>query len=146
LSDSFAVRATGWYFDQSGSEFYNITLNEKIDRGHDWGGRLSARADLSSNFNIVWTAEYEHVEGPSQRAFAPNGAPQLFFGRGEPETPSTIRRDTPSREKNHQFYVAQNATYNSDIGKFNLLASYRDYHLTGIEDQDFTDLQPIAGV
>jgi iron complex outermembrane receptor protein len=142
VSENFAVRGAAWYFNQTGSEYYNITLNENIDRGHDWGGRLSARADITSNFNVVWTAEYEDVEGPSQRAYAPHGAPQLFFGVGAPETPRTIQRDTPSRSKDHQFYVSQNASYDSDWGRFNLLASYRDYHLTGIEDQDFTALEP----
>jgi iron complex outermembrane receptor protein len=145
LSENFAVRGAAWYFNQTGSEYYNITLNENIDAGHDYGGRLSARADLTPDLNIVWTAEYEDTEGPSQRAYAPNGVAQLFFGVGAPETKRTIQRDTPSISKDHQFYASQNVTYDSSFGRFNLLASYRDYNLKGVEDQDYTALTPVAG-
>ncbi len=145
VTDNFALRGAGWFFDQSGSEYYNITLHEKIDRGHDDGGRLSAKLDLSDSLNVLWTVEYEDVDGPSNRSYAPNGVAQLFFGVGAPETPTTIQRDTPSRSSYHQFYASQNVTYDNDWGRFNLLASYRDYHLKGIEDQDYTALTPVAG-
>ncbi len=144
VTDNFAVRGAGWYFDQTGSEYYNITLNEKIDRNHDGGGRLSAKLDITDKLNVLWTAEYEDVEGPSNRSYAPNGVAQLFFGVGAPETPTTVQRDTPSRTAYHQFYLSQNITYDTDWGRFNVLASYRDYHLTGIEDQDYTALTPSA--
>ncbi|HEX2594270.1 MAG TPA: TonB-dependent receptor [Rhizomicrobium sp.] len=145
LSDNFSVRGAAWWFNQTGSEYYNITLNEQIDRGHDWGGRLSAKADITPKFNIVWSVEYEDVEGPSNRSYAPLGVTQIFGAHGAPETPKTIQRDTPNRSKDHQFYVSQVATYDSDgWGRFNLLASYRDYHLKGIEDQDATGLTPDA--
>jgi iron complex outermembrane receptor protein len=145
LADNFAVRGAGWYFNQTGSEYINITLNEKIDRGHDAGGRLSAKLDITDKLNVLWMAEYEDVTGPSQRAYAPFGVAQLFVGVGAPETPTTIQRDTPSRSAYHQLYLSQNITHDTEWGRFNLLASYRDYHLTGIEDQDFTALTPVAG-
>src|SRR5690348_14073868 len=69
LADNFAVRGAGWYFNQTGSEYINITLNEKIDRGHDAGGRLSAKLDITDKLNVLWMAEYEDVTGPSQRAY-----------------------------------------------------------------------------
>jgi iron complex outermembrane receptor protein len=145
LSDDFSVRAAGWYFNQTGSEYYNSFLHENIDRGHDYGGRLTGLADWSANANTLLTVEYEDVTGPSQRTYAPNGVPGVLNGvLSAPETPRTIQRDTPNRSAWHQFYASQNTTYDSDVGRFNLIASYRDYHLKGTEDQDQSTVDPAA--
>ncbi len=145
LSDMFSVRAAGWYFNQTGSEYYNSFLNENIDRGHDIGGRLSGKLDWTSNLSTVVTFEYEDVTGPSQRTYAPNGVPGVLNGvLSAPETPRTIQRDTPNRSQWDQFYVAQTTSYDSDAGRFSLMASYRDYKLDGIEDQDQSTVDPAA--
>lgn len=148
LTSDFAVRATGWLFDQKKGEFYNSTLGVEMDRSRSEGGRLSARVTPTDGLEIIWTAEYDHNKGPSIRTFAPNGVQNSVVGApivSDPETPRTVQRDTDGRADNRQYYLSQTVRYDSEIGRFSLLAAYRDYDLSSIEDLDATALAPTLG-
>lgn len=145
VNPNISVRVTGWTIEQRKGEYFNQTLDEQIDRQRDQGLRVSAVANLGSALTGTWTAEYQKTRGPSQRTYAPDGVANGPVVVSPPETPDTIQRDTPSLTETEQFYAAQTLSYATDAGTLTLLASYRDYRLTGIEDQDFTALPITAG-
>lgn len=145
VSNRFSTRIAGWIFDQDEGEYYNVTLGQEIDEQQDKGLRFSARANLTDDLAVLWTAEYQKATGPALRAYAPNGVVNdLVFGTfaSGPETARTIRQDTPSYSDAETFYISQNITYDTSIGMFNLMASYKDYDANAIQDADYTDITP----
>ncbi|HWW57958.1 MAG TPA: TonB-dependent receptor [Sphingopyxis sp.] len=141
VSDDFALRAAGWFFDQNKGEFYNVTLDQEVDKSRSSGVRLSARYAPGDDLEILWSGEYSRGSGPATRSFAPDGVTN-FLVTSAPETPRTIARDTPSHSRSRTYYLSQTINYDSDIGRFSLLAAYRNYKLTGTDDQDGTAIAP----
>lgn len=144
LGDTFAVRATGWYENQNKGEWYNATLNQYQDKNTEDGGRLTAKWSPNNHFTGVWMAEYSNNVGPSVEAYAPTGVTNGVL-TGTPETPTRVYRDTPNRNWNHQLYLSQDLKYESGFGTFQWLASYSDYRMHDIEDQDQTAIGPADG-
>ena len=142
VTDDFAVRLAGWYFNQDKGEFYNIAQNQEMDANTDKGVRLSARLDLDESWSVLWMAEYQETDIPSARTVAPFGVANGPYATGAPETPRTIQRDAPMRGLTEQTYLSQDIRFESEIGTFNLLAAYRNYSLDSTEDQDYTALDP----
>ena len=146
ISDTFAIRAAGWYFNQNKGEFYNITRNEELERTKDQGARLSAKWDVSPDLSVTWIAEYEKTDTPSAITYAPNGVTSLGGIKSPAETPRTVRRDSPLRVDTRQYYLSQDVKYDAgSAGTFDLLLAYRNYKLASTEDQDYTALPPTAG-
>lgn len=145
LTDSFAVRLAGWYFNQEGGEFYNIARGEEMDAMTDKGVRLSALYDINDAWSVTWMAEYQETDSPSARTYAPGGVANGPVVSSPPETFRTIRRDSPLRVETEQTYLSQDLKYNSAVGTFSLLAAYRKYDLNSIEDQDYTALDVSSG-
>lgn len=145
LSDTFAVRLAGWYFNQEGGEFYNIARGEEMDAMTDKGIRLSAVYDINDAWSVLWMAEYQDSDFPSARTYAPNGVANGALVSPS-ETFRTIGRDSPMRGKSRQTYLSQDIGYESSIGTFHLLAAYRNYDLNSTEDQDYTALDPSSGI
>jgi iron complex outermembrane receptor protein len=143
-NENVSTRVTGWFIDQRKGEYYNETLNEQIDKSRDEGLRVSTAVNFSSAWSGLWTLEYQKTDGPSQRAYAPDGI-QNGSVKSPAETPGTIQRDTPSRNDTTQYYATQKLTYAADAGTLTMLAAFRDYSLDGIEDADFTALPVSAG-
>lgn len=141
VSNDFAVRAAGWLFDQNKGEFYNVTLDEELDKSRSSGIRLSARYTPGDDLEIIWSTEYSRNTGPATRTFAPNGVTN-FLVTSAPETPRTIARDTPSHSRSRTYYLSQAINYESDAGRFSLLAAYRNYKLNAVDDQDGTAFAP----
>ncbi len=145
VNSKFSTRMAGWWFNQDKGEYYNQTLHQEIDKGFDEGLRFSAKAQATEDLSILWMAEYQKTEGPALRAYAPNGVLNdvaLGTNRSDPESYRTIHQDTPSRATSETYYVSQNIAYETDIGLFNLLASYKDYDHHSIQDADYTDFAP----
>lgn len=145
VNSKFSTRMAGWWFNQEKGEYYNETLHQEIDKGYDKGLRFSAKAQATEDLSILWVAEYQKTEGPALRAYAPNGVLNdvaLGTNRSDPESYRTIHQDTPSRATSETYYVSQNIAYETDIGLFNLLASYKDYDHHSIQDADYTDFAP----
>jgi iron complex outermembrane receptor protein len=153
IANNFALRATGWWFNQNQGQLYNPTLDLYIDKSRDVGGRLSARWDIDSRLSTLWTAELEDKTGPSFTAYAPNGIGAVFGVQccglpvEPPETLHTIHQDTPDREHWQQFYLSQDTTYDlgNGAGSLELQGAYRNYHLFLQEDQDHTAFGPDSG-
>lgn len=145
ISDAVSMRVTGWYFNQEGSEIYNETLDEQVSAGNDKGLRASLSADLTDNFNVTWMVEYQDVEGPSLKTYAPKGV--VNGGILSPvETVDRIRRDTPSDAEFDTFFVSQKIAYDTDIGQFALNASYRKYDFNAVSDSDQTAIPITAAL
>ena len=140
-----AVRATAWTIDQRKGEYYNIYLNEQIDRSKDQGLRFSVAANASPSLSLLGTVEYTKADTPALRTYAPNGVPNGLAAVSPPETPSTVQRDTSSRNHIEQGYASGKLSYGAALGTLSLMASVRSYKLTGPQDQDQTALQPSAG-
>ncbi|HEX3919740.1 MAG TPA: TonB-dependent receptor [Caulobacteraceae bacterium] len=146
ISPTFAVRAAGWWFNQTQGQLYDPTLNQYVDRFRDAGVRLSARWDPSNRLSVVWMLEYQDKNGPSFEGFAPVGLTDQFgipccgFPSTGPESPSNIPEDTANTEHWDQTYLTQDLTYDTGgwAGSFELLAAYKNYHLHLQEDQDHT--------
>lgn len=148
VGEGVALRAAGWLFNQNRGEFYNVTLGREIDHGRDSGLRLTARAVPRDDLEIIWAAEYERSSGPSRRAYAPDGVANSIVGApivSDPEAPGTLQRNVDGRTRFRQYYLSQTVNYATSIGRFTLLASYRDYALTGVQDADGTALAPRDG-
>jgi iron complex outermembrane receptor protein len=146
VSDDFAVRVAGWYFNQNEGEFYNIFLDEQLDKTTDQGIRASARYDFDPQWSVTWIAEYQKTDTPSARTYAPDGIVTLGGVTSPEETPKTVQRDTPLRADTRQFYFSQDISYETQTaGTFQLLAAYRNYKLESLEDQDYTALDPSDG-
>lgn len=143
ISESFAMRAAGWYFNQDEGEMFNDALGEEIDAFNNQGGRLSARADLSDTLSVTWTAEYQEADTPSRRTYAPNGVPFVLGGCcSTPETIKRIHRDSPNRNENNSTFLSQDVRWETSWGTLNLLAAHREYELNGTEDLDGTTFGP----
>ncbi len=148
VTSTVAVRATGWLFDQSGGEFYNLTLGKEIDRSRDAGVRLGVRATPTDRLEVVWTGEYAEHRGPSIRTYSPDGTPNSILGApivSPPETPRTVRRDVDGRARYRQYYLSQTVNYRADAGTLSLLTAYRNYRFAGVQDFDGTALSPSDG-
>jgi iron complex outermembrane receptor protein len=150
ITDNFAVRATGWWINQNEGQLYNNFLNQYIDRNRDFGGRVSAKWDVSNRLSVVWLSDLEDKHGPSFTAYAPDGIGGLFnvnccgLPYQPPETLSTISEDTPDVEHWQQFFISQDANYDTKswVGSFELLTSYRNYHMSEEDDWDHTAFSP----
>jgi len=152
INENVATRATVWHVNQTGGEYFNSFLNEQIDRNSDKGLRFSLAANLSSAWSALGTLEYQKTSGPSLRVYAPNGVPNGGFAPFFPavvspaETPETVQHDTPSVNDTEQFYAAGKFSYSAPAGgTLTLMASYRDYTLKDIQDQDYTALALDSG-
>ena len=151
VSDALAVRAAGWWFETDGGQFDNDLLGEELDFSEDKGIRLSGLWDISERWSLWTTVEYSDVSGPSFLTYSPEGVIDflsLIGGPGQsrpPESPSSIRRDIDESTDLEQTYVAGNLEWETELGTFNLLASYRDYEMEGTRDGDSADFQPSDG-
>lgn len=144
ISDTFALRAAGWYQDQSKGRMYDALQHTYVDRNRHDGGRLSALWTPTDNFSALWMAEYSENQGPSVQAFAPRGIQNLLV-KSPPETSDLIYRNTPNVNHNNQLYLSQDLNYRGDFGRFEWLASYSKYRMHDIEDNDKTGLDPTTG-
>lgn len=144
LSDSIAVRLTGWHFNQARGEMKNETLQEYIGKSTDKGIRGSLKASLTPEFTIQALAEYQEYDGPSLISFAPNGISGngLTFQPAKLETFDKVFRDTPSVSNKSNAYFFVKAEYDAGFATFALNGSYREYRFNASYDLDQTDLGP----
>jgi iron complex outermembrane receptor protein len=145
LGDSVATRATVWYMDQGKGDYYNIYLQNYIDRSKNEGGRFSVAAALSPVVTALGTVEFEKSEGPSLLTYAPNGVANGIGVVSPDETPMTVQRDTDSRIDVNQLYTSAKLTYTASVGTLILQGSFKNYRDELTIDQDHTALQPSAG-
>jgi iron complex outermembrane receptor protein len=151
VSDTWAVRAAGWWFDTEGGQFENDLRNEELDFVEDKGLRLSSRWDLADNVSLLLTGEYLDSSGPSFLTYSPNGVVDFLSLIGGPgqsrpgESPTSIRRDTHEYTDIEQVYLSGNLAWDTEIGMFNLLTSYRAYEMDAVRDGDSADFQPTDG-
>lgn len=151
VSDTFALRAAGWWFDTEGGQFDNVYLDDEMDFLEDEGLRLSALWDLSDSVSLQLMGEYSESSGPSFLTYSPDGLVDFLTLIGlpgttlAPETPETVRRDTAEHADLDQYYLSANLEWQTDIGTFNLLASYRDYEFRSVRDGDSGDFDPSSG-
>ena len=144
LSDTIAVRLTGWHFNQTRGEMKNETLQEYIGKMTDKGLRGTLKAQLTPEFTIQAMAEYQEYDGPSLISFAPNGITGngLTFQPSKKETFSKVFRDTPSVSAKSNAYFFLKAEYDAGFATFALNGSYREYRFNATYDLDQTDLGP----
>lgn len=144
LSDTIAVRLTGWHFNQDRGEMKNETLQEYIGKSTDKGIRGSLNASLTPEFTIQALAEYQEYDGPSLISFAPSGITGngLTFQPTKRETFNTVFRDTPSMSSKSNAYLFMKAEYDAGFATFALNGSYREYRFKASYDLDQTDLGP----
>ncbi|BCW90879.1 Vitamin B12 transporter BtuB [Alphaproteobacteria bacterium SO-S41] len=142
IDDMFSVRLTSWYQNQTGSELFNETLQQKVEAYNEKGVRASLQAD-SGKWTVLWMAEWHDGWGPSLRTFAPIGVVN-GSQRSLPETFNLNRQNTPSRQDTEETYVMQKVSYESSIGTFEANISFRNYDLFSVIDSDQTPLGPVA--
>lgn len=145
LGDSAALRGTVWSLNQRKGDYYNVTLNEEIDKAEDQGVRLSAAFKLGRSADALVTLEASRADTPSLRTYAPRGVGNGPAALSPVETRRTVQRDTSSRNDIEQTYLAARLNWNLGGGTLSLLASLRDYRLDGLQDQDQTALPLSAG-
>jgi iron complex outermembrane receptor protein len=152
ITDTFAVRAAGWYFDTDGGQWHNDLRGENMDFLQEGGLRLSGKWDITSDLSSLTMLEFIDSKGPSFIAYSPTGVRDfldLITGGGGqvagPEDPDSIRRDTKEYDKVRQYYASEDLEWTTGIGKFSLLGSYRTYQMDGKRDGDASNFQPSDG-
>jgi iron complex outermembrane receptor protein len=151
ITDTFQIRAAGWIYDTDGGQFQNDLRNENMDSTHQSGLRLSAKWQIDDDLSLVVFGEHVSMRGPSFLAYSPQGVIDflsLIGGPGEsrpPESPHSIHRDTKESDDVDQYYTSADLEWNTDVGKFSMLASYRTYQMNGIRDNDADNFQPTDG-
>lgn len=143
VSDTFAVRAAAWYYDQGEGEHFNITLNEELDEQDTIGGRLSASWQASDTVDVLWVLETNETDGPQTTEFIEEDRliDPLGFGVNVPlpaETKRTIQRDDPSMAESETLYFSQDVNWSTDNGVVTFAVNYRDYEFVSTQDFDFT--------
>lgn len=121
-----AARLSGWMIDQNEGQFHNITLGEDIDTYSGSGARIGLRWSASDDVDVNWQLERATQLGPEVIGVQP----------GLGETERTIVADTRSETDKTFTFASQNIDWTTSLGVFSLLASYRDYNLDAIGDQD----------
>jgi iron complex outermembrane recepter protein len=151
VSDNFAVRAAGWYFDTDGGQFQNDLRHDNMDFLQEGGLRLTSDWTISDALSLLVTGEFIDSKGPSFLTYSPAGVVDfltLIGGPGQsrpPEQPDSIQRDTKEYNKIRQYYISENLEWETEVGKFNLLGSFRTYQLDGKRDGDSDNFQPSDG-
>src|SRR5262249_23455278 len=115
--------------------------------------RLSGKWDITSDISSLTMLEFIDSKGPSFLAYSPTGVRDflnLITGGGAgqvgpPEDPDSIRRDTKEYNKIRQYYASEDLEWNTGIGRFSLLGSYRTYQMNGKRDGDASNFQPSDG-
>ena len=128
INPYIAVRATGWYTNQSQGEYYNSFLHQYVDANSSNGGRIVAVVNPSSNLELTLIAETATNKGPENYYFIPTAG----------ETPKTIQRSTASRLTLTNTRVTPQLKYENSLGTFVAIGGYSDYMLHSFSDQDFT--------
>jgi iron complex outermembrane receptor protein len=128
LADGLAVRATGWYTDQTQGQYYNSFLKQYVDANSSSGGRLVADYSPTSQLDFTLIGEVAQNEGPENYYYIPG------FG----ETKKTIQRNTPSKLTIDNDRISPQLKYDNEWGTFSLVGGYTKYTLTSSSDQDFT--------
>jgi iron complex outermembrane receptor protein len=137
LTDTLAARATGWYTDQNRGEYYNSDLHQYIDANSSAGGRLVLVDQVNDKLQLTLIAETANNVGPENYYFVPStyaGTPY--------ETRKTIQRDTNSIMTLDTNRIVGQAKYDTDVGTFELIGSYKTYNNRGHGDQDFSAVPP----
>jgi iron complex outermembrane receptor protein len=128
VTDTFAIRGTAWYTNQSQGEYYNSYLHQYVDRNSSLGGRIVAVAKPTSDLELTLIVESAENKGPENYYFIPAAG----------ETMRTLQRNTPSDLTLVNTRVTPQVKYNTPIGTFELIGGYSDYQLHSLSDQDFT--------
>jgi len=148
VSDTFALRAAGWYVSQQNGPHYNPILHQNMDTFHDQGMRLSADWKPVSDLDILWVAETDSGSGPDSTEFIASPrcvgllAPYGICGHLPAEKPNTILRNTPTSADTQTYYLSQDINWHTGYGTLGLYANYRDYHRDGTRDFDETPFSP----
>lgn len=128
VTPDLALRATGWYTNQSQGEYYNSYLHQYVDANSSYGGRIVAVAKPTNNLQFTLIAETSENKGPENYYYIPSAG----------ETPMTIQRNTPSKLTLTNNRVTPQVKYETPFGTFELIGGYSTYRLHSMSDQDFT--------
>ncbi|TPE60979.1 TonB-dependent receptor [Sandaracinobacter neustonicus] len=144
VTETLAVRLTGWRFNQNRAEMKNETLDEYIGKSNDRGVRGTVQFDPVPSLNIQALAEYQEVDGPALISYAPNGISGngLTFQPSTPETPQAVYRDTTSTSHRYNAYFFLKTSYDFGPVELALNGSYREYRFRSTYDLDQTNLGP----
>jgi iron complex outermembrane recepter protein len=132
ITDGLAVRATGWWTNQSQGEYYNSYLHQYIDANSSAGGRFVGVDQLTDKLQLTLIVESTENQTPENYYYIPS------IG----ETPKTIQRDTSSLMTLDTNRISPQLKYETDIGTFELITAYKTYDNHGHGDQDFTAVAP----
>ncbi len=151
VSDTWSVRGAAWWYDTEGGQFENDLKDEPLDFSEDKGLRLSSNWDLTDTVSLLVTGEYLESSGPSFLNYSPDGVLDFLTLIGGPgqsrpgESPTSVRRDTSEHTDVEQYYVSADLTWETAVGQFDLLMSYRTYEMGAVRDGDSADFQPSDG-
>jgi len=112
VSDTFRVRATGWYSDRDGGYYQNGVLDENLDTARQRGGRLTLAALPGDRVSMSVTGEYTDMDfgpGAAVAEGVQTGPPPLA-----PESRHNVLRDDPGRTE--QDFARVTGRFEMDIG------------------------------
>ena len=137
ITDGLAVRATGWYTNQTGGEYYNSYLHTYIDKNSSAGGRIVAVDQLTSKLELTVILEMTENQTPENYYVIP-----FTYGGAPYETQKTIQaRHRQYSHSQHQSRVSA-AQRRNRHRTFELITAYKTYDNRGHGDQDFSTAPP----
>ncbi len=151
VAETLAVRGAAWSFNTDGGQFHNDLLNDDLDFLDDQGGRLTALWKPTDNVSLLVTGEVIKTSGPSFLTYSPDGLVDFLTLIGAAnnslaaETPGSINRDTREYTDLDQVYLSANLEWQLEVGKLNLIASWRDYEMRAVRDGDSGNFNPSSG-
>ncbi len=135
ISDTAALRFTGWYRNQDDGEITEQVSGTALADHKQYGGRVSGRFDFGES--AVLSLVYEHTQRDAftGQSFYIDGTPTIV---GALEDSRNVYRDTDSHLDTQNDRFTGKMTWDSGIGTWTAVLGYRTYELDALEDQDFS--------
>ncbi|HEY0300451.1 MAG TPA: TonB-dependent receptor [Rhizomicrobium sp.] len=134
LSDQLAVRFSGFGIKQDKGEYYNVTLNEELNREESYGLRGRARFEASDTLSFLFTAAVVGEDAGYN--------PRLNVAAGE--TPRTLHYNTPTRNTLHGHDFTGQADWDAGWTQVTGILSFRTEDSHALADFDQTAAQSLV--
>jgi len=135
LTDTTAIRLTGWALQQDDGDVTNGITGDSLNERDLYGGRLSASIGLGDTSDLLLTVEHSTEDRPTGQLFYIPGTPTIVGGL---EDIDNVYRDTDSRFDTEFTRFTGRLDIETGIGTWTTILGYRTYELDALEDQDFS--------
>ncbi len=134
LSEQFAARISGFGIKQNKGEYYNVTLDEELNRESSYGLRGRFKFDASDDLTFLFSASVVSEDAGYN--------PRLNVAGGE--TPRNLHYNTPTRNTLRGHELTGQADWNAGWALVTGILSFRTEDSHALADFDQTDTQSLV--